>query len=92
MIDFSHEELVKIAKLSALRLDAQELKELEVQLQKTLTYLEELEQFTATVEHEATHTINVFRDDKPIQTDSAPLLAQAPQTTETYIAVPKILE
>ena len=72
MIDFSQEELEKIAQLTSLQLDTAEFKELARQLTMTLEYLQELDTFHATVEHEAIRTINVFREDKPIPFDSTP--------------------
>ncbi|MBU1008119.1 Asp-tRNA(Asn)/Glu-tRNA(Gln) amidotransferase subunit GatC [Candidatus Dependentiae bacterium] len=92
MIDFSKEELLKLAQLSSLKLYDDEIEYLREQLQKTLDYTEELAQFETKLEHEAVKTINVFREDKAIQKDSAPLLAQAPATKETYFVVPKILD
>ena len=92
MTNFSLKELQKIARLSAFTLDEQEAQVLAEQIQKTLVYMKELDQFNTTVEEEAPHNINVFREDKARQQDSAPLLAQAPKTNETYFSVPKILD
>ena len=43
-------------------------------------------------EHDAIKTINVFREDKVITTESDELLAQAPKTKNTHFVVPKILD
>lgn len=92
MVDFSKEELLKLAQLSSLKLYDDEVEYLREQLQKTLDYTQQLDQFEMKMEHEAVKTINVFREDKAIPRDPGPLLAQAPATKETYFVVPKILD
>lgn len=92
MTDFSREELLKLAELSSLKIYDDEIEYLRSQLGKTLAYIEQLNEFQARPEHDAVKTINVFREDKATPKDAAPLLAQAPQTKETYFVVPKILD
>lgn len=92
MIDISKEEVLRLAEISSLKLNDQEVEAFRDQLAKTLEYTSELEEFESQEEHDAVKTINVFREDKSRQKDSAPLLAQAPQTKETYFVVPKILD
>ena len=92
MIEFTKKDLLELAKLSSLKLENHEVEWLRDQLQKTIDYTCQLDKFTAADEHDAVKTINVFREDKAIQKDSAPLLAQAPKTKETYFVVPKILD
>ena len=92
MVDFTNSDLLILAQISSLKLDKHEVSQLQQQLQKTIDYTHKLDQFQMTVEHEAVKNINVFREDKVIQKDSAPLLSQAPKTTKTYFVVPKILE
>ena len=92
MVDFSRDELLKLAALSSLQLDEEEIKELEVELKVTLEYIQQLDKFEAKPEHDAVKTINVFREDKATPKDASALLVQAPETKETYFVVPKILE
>jgi len=92
MVNFSREELLRLAKLSSIKLDESEIDNLLKQFPQTLEYIEQLEQFKSTSEHDAVKTINVFREDKMVQRDSSELLAQAPETKETYFVVPKILD
>jgi aspartyl/glutamyl-tRNA(Asn/Gln) amidotransferase C subunit len=92
MIDFSREDLLKLAELSSLKIYDDEISYLQDQLAKTLNYIEQLEEFKARPEHDAVKTINVFREDKATPKDAAAILAQAPQTKETYFVVPKILD
>ena len=92
MEEFSTQELLKIAKLSALELNDEEIKTLAQKLKQTLTYVEELDKVKTSIEHEATKNINVFRDDKVVQTNTASILQQAPQTKDNHFVVPKILD
>jgi len=92
MINFTKEELLRLAEISALKLYPDEIEKLAGQLKKTLDYTEQLSQVEIETEQEAFHNINVFRDDKAIPTDSALLLAQAPAVEENYFVVPKILD
>lgn len=92
MVDFDKDMLIKIAKYSGLELDESEIEAFSLQLKKILEYSEQLSEVAehATLEP-ATQNMNVFRDDKQVSCDAAPLLAQAPETEDTYFVVPKIL-
>jgi len=92
MTDFSREEVLKLAEISSLKLTDDEVDELREQLAKTIDYTQKLNEFQGAEEHDAIKTINVFREDKVIKTDSGQLLAQAPKTKDTYFVVPKILD
>jgi aspartyl-tRNA(Asn)/glutamyl-tRNA(Gln) amidotransferase subunit C len=92
MANFSKKELLKLAGLSSLQLEEDEIEALRDSLSKTIDYTDQLESFQSTEEHDAVKTINVFREDKAIQKDSAPLLKQAPEKKATYFVVPKILD
>jgi aspartyl/glutamyl-tRNA(Asn/Gln) amidotransferase C subunit len=90
-MNVNKEELLKLANLSCLEISDNEIDYLLDQLEKTLNYVKQLEKFQARPEHDAVKTINVFREDKMVPKDGALLLAQAPQTRETYFVVPRIL-
>jgi len=92
MTDFSREEVLRLAKISSLKLTDDEVDMLREKLAKTIDYTQKLDQFEVREEHDAVKTINVFREDKIIPTNSAQLLSQAPETSETYFVVPKILD
>ena len=92
MIDFSKEEVLTLAQMSSLQLNDDEVNWLREQLAKTIEYTKELDQFISCEEHDAVKTINVFREDKARKKESALLLAEAPETKETYFVVPKILD
>lgn len=92
MVQFDTEELLKIAELSALRLDEDEVGAFCKQLKILLEYIEELQEVTVTQGLEPTRNINVFREDKIVITDSQPLINQAPVLDGTSIVVPKIID
>ena len=92
MKNVSTEEIVKLAQLSAITLTDQEIEHLRAQLAKTIRYTQQLEKFETTTEHDTIRNINVFREDKAMTKDSSDLLEAAPQVSQTYFVVPKILE
>ncbi|MCK4517308.1 Asp-tRNA(Asn)/Glu-tRNA(Gln) amidotransferase subunit GatC [Candidatus Babeliales bacterium] len=92
MTNLSKEEILRLAQLSAITLNDAEIDLLRVQLAKTIDYTQQLEKFETTTEHDAVKNINVFREDKAVLKDSSTILAQAPQTSQTYFVVPKILD
>lgn len=92
MSTFTKEELLRVAELSALKLEDSEIEAFVVQLKTVLDYAEELSGCAITHEQECVRNINVFRDDKVVAKDSAVILAIAPQTEDSYFVVPAILE
>lgn len=91
MIQFTKEELLKIAELSLLKLDDHELDTFVGQLQQILNYTRELANVDTSREQEPIRTVNVFREDKAIKKDPDALLANAPQSEEQYFVLPQIL-
>ena len=92
----SKEEVEKVAKLARLEITDAEKAAFSEQLSSILTYVEQLEDLdTEGIEPTATvlDQINVFRDDtvRPsLPADQA--LANAPEQSEGYFVVPRILE
>ena len=92
MIKFEVPEVLKIAELSALKLNDEEAKAFATQLRNLLEYFAEIQQVETPEIQKDVRMINVFREDKAIPTDSAPILGQAPEREGDYFVVPKILE
>ena len=92
MAKFSREDLLRVAELSALKLEESEIAKFTEELSKIIAYAEQVNQVSAHHEQEAIRLVNVFREDKVVRTDSTDILAQAPQSEEEYFVVPKILE
>jgi aspartyl-tRNA(Asn)/glutamyl-tRNA(Gln) amidotransferase subunit C len=92
MVSFDKEELLKIAKLSKLELDENEITTFASHLKTVLDYTSQLDNVKhQDVTFDRSYKINVFREDKVVPTDSKPLLEQAPQKKDPYFEVPKIL-
>ncbi len=92
MIKFEKEELLKIAKLSALKLDDDEVETFAKQLRQVLEYTSQLDEIKPQeIPTALSSLINVFREDKAELKDSQPILENAPKRKESYFSVPKIL-
>ena len=91
MITFDKEELLKIAKLSALKLDDDEIETFANELREVLEYTSELEEVEPPQTLEVQTNVNVFREDKTQSYDSESVLKQAPDRKDTFFSVPKIL-
>jgi aspartyl-tRNA(Asn)/glutamyl-tRNA(Gln) amidotransferase subunit C len=91
MITFDKEELLKIAKLSALTLDDDEIETFANELREVLEYTSELEEVEPPQTLEVQTNVNVFREDKTQPYDSESVLKQAPDRKDTFFSVPKIL-
>ena len=92
MIHCAIEELLKLAELSALQLDDEEVKAFGPQLEVLLEYLDELNEVQIIKGLDAARNINVFREDRVVITDSKGCLEQAPLLSGTAIVVPRILD
>lgn len=88
----TRDELLKIAKQSAITLHEDEIEPLRNQLETVLSYAARVKEVAQDVQEPSTKNVNVFREDVIIRTDYEPLLAQAPVREETYFVVPVILE
>ena len=91
MISFNKEELIKIAKLSALKLDDDEIEKFEKELRQILEYTSELDEVEPPLMPDMQTNVNVFREDKAQSFDNESVLEQAPQRKNSFFSVPKIL-
>ncbi len=91
MITFDKEELLKIAKLSALKLDDDEIETFAHELRQVLEYTSELDKVDPPQTFEAQTNVNVFREDKLQSCDSELVLEQSPERKDSFFSVPKIL-
>lgn len=89
---FTKEELLKIANLSSLKLDEQEIPVFVDQITAILQYVEQLATAQVCAQAEPVKNVNVLRDDIARSTDSEQLLALAPERIDNYFGVPQILE
>jgi len=94
MAHITREELLKIARISNLQLDEQEIPVLIKQIEDVLTYaacVQEIVKF-GNAEEPLAKNSNVFRPDVVIKTDPETILDRAPERERNYFVVPVILE
>ena len=92
MTKITKEELLKIAKISQLRLDKDEIEPLIKQIQDVLSYAERVQEVAGDAQLPSNKNVNVLREDVIVRTDSKPILALAPEREGDYFVVPKIIE
>ncbi len=95
MSKITDEDVLKLAKLSKIRLSQEELSKFRVEIESILGYVEQL-QLVNTDELEATNQVtgleNVMRDDKEDTfTPAIDLLKNVPSLEDDYIKVRRVL-
>jgi len=92
----SSDDVMKVARLSRLKLAAEDVPRLADQLGKILDYVAQLDEIDTTNVEPMAHAgdfLNVFRPDQPVPSlDRKDALANAPKTDGKYFLVPQILE
>lgn len=91
MTNFSSEQLLKIASLSALKLSEHEVAEFSEQINSVLGYVSELKSVTERDVAELQPHANVFREDKVHSFDASLIAQAAPEVKDSFFVVPKIL-
>ena len=91
MTKISRQEVLHIARISALALKEEEVDSMVEQLEQVLSYAERVKEVASTLEEPSTKNINQMRQDFIIPQDPEPLLAQAPEREGNYFVVPMIL-
>lgn len=95
MAKLERSELLKIAELSALQLDEEEIAAFIPELQKVLDYTDQLSQVKLGDERKPARNINLFRNDTIRSADedhAAELPKNAPESHDNYFVVPKIVD
>ena len=90
MIEIDKEEIIKLAKLSAIELDKQEIDLCVEEIKAVLNYCDELSNVKVKTSLEPKSGVNIFREDKIKKCESR-VLDQAPEKDDNYFVVPKIL-
>lgn len=91
MDHITKEEALKIASLTKLTIDADELDAIVKQLQDVLAYAERVQDIAKDSHIPTSKNVNRQRQDVVHQFDSQKILAQAPDEQDNYFVVPKIL-
>ncbi len=92
MADFSKEELLKVAKLSALNLSDGEVEIFTNNLEKVLNFIDQIKEVKVAAQVNPVRNKNILREDEVIETDSTDILNLAHDKQESYFVVPKILD
>lgn len=96
MVEVSNEEIIKLAKISGIALDAEEVSELSEDLAKILEYVNQLDELdVSNVEptYQVTDLKNIWRQDEVVQSPASreDLLNLAPESQDNAVKVPKVL-
>jgi aspartyl/glutamyl-tRNA(Asn/Gln) amidotransferase C subunit len=92
MAHISHEELLHIADLSALRIAPEEEASFCSQIDTILAYVDQITSIQEDGSGERVCNVNVLHDDVPQQFDSKLLLERSPNHDSAFFVVPKILD
>ncbi len=92
-MSISREEALKIAHISRLALDEQEIDNVIKQLQSVLAYAKRVQELGGELEElPSNKTVNVMRQDAVVASDPESILERAPEREENYFVVPRILD
>ena len=92
MAKITREELLRLAKTSRIHIHENEIDELAEQLKSVLTYAECVSKIAGDTKIDSAKNVNVFRADVAIESNWAPILAQAPQAEDNFFVVLPILD
>tara|TARA_B100000674_G_C37741894_1_gene869292 strand:+ start:416 stop:700 length:285 start_codon:yes stop_codon:yes gene_type:complete len=92
MSKISIEDVKKIAAMTKLHIEEDELEGVRQQLESVLSYAERVQQIAKDIEIPSDKNINHDREDSVITFDNKAILSQAPQHEDNYFVVPKIVD
>ena len=92
MAVITKEEILKLAFLSRIKIDDDEIDSIVKQLQDVLSYAQRVKEVSSDVKEQSNKHFNIMREDIAIKTESSILLEQAPQEEDDFFVVPKILD
>lgn len=97
MTKITREEVLKIARISALEIPEQEIETVQKQLESVLSYAARVQEFSHEEHGPSVQNINILRSDVVQQLDAAEaesesILKRAPEREENFFVVPAILE
>ena len=92
MSKISKEDVKNIAAMTKLSIKESELDSIQKQLADVLEYAERVQQIAKDIDIPSNKNINHDREDSIIPSETADILAQAPQEEDNYFVVPKIVD
>jgi len=88
----SKEDILKIARISHIKINDSEIDALTNRLEQVLSYAARVQEIGADFQVQSSKNINVFRDDVQVPFDSHLIMNRAPECQENYFVVPAILD
>ncbi len=89
----SREEALKIAHISRLALDEEEIDRVVQQLQEVLAYAQRVQELAGDLSDQPSNkNSNIMRADAVVPSDPEKMLERAPEREENYFVVPRILD
>ncbi len=92
MAKVSKEQVLKLARISQLTIEEQEIPAFIKQLEDLLTYAERVKDIACDAQGITQQNVNIMRADVPNETNPQPILSQAPLSEENFFVVPMILD
>lgn len=92
MAKISREEVLKLARISAMTIHEDEISAVIAQLESVVTYAERVKEIAQDIEEPSTRNVNIMRSDSATACDTEKILALAPEREENFFVVPMILE
>lgn len=91
-MEITKEEVLKIAHMSRITLNVDEIDEIEHHLRDVINYARRVIGVADKGEQSFYTNTNIFRPDQALKTDPQPLLDLAPQSESDYYVVPAVIE
>lgn len=92
MAKISKEDVLKIAHISHITIEPNEVDALVNRLEQVLSYAARVQEIGGDIKAHVSKNINVLRDDVAVPFDVQLIMARAPETQEHYFVVPAILD
>lgn len=92
MITITKQQVLQLARMSAIEVTEEEIPQLITDLQAVLAYAQRVSKVTQGVSASVDVRVNVMRPDEVVATDPEPLLAGAPEREQNLFVVPRILD
>lgn len=92
MAIISKDEVLKIARISAIEIHEKEVEVLTKQLEDVLAYAARVQEVAADLQEPSAKNINVFREDVAQSADAQAILERAPEREDDFFVVPSIIE
>jgi aspartyl/glutamyl-tRNA(Asn/Gln) amidotransferase C subunit len=92
MTKVSREEVLKVARMSAISLREEEIAPLMKRMEEILSYAQRVTQVATAIEEPSTKNVNVLRNDVVVPQNTQKILAQMPERAGDYLVVPMILD